>query len=114
MKIKASPDVTTPIQYTSFSSGFINYLDDGRGLLTKGGRESYNALIDKYKLQFKDIYLIELSKDLGVLPYTDTYGNKIYVIDQQRLKYLLILKAWNRDQRDPDSIWLKIRNKILP
>lgn len=119
---RPDPDPSTPVQYlktvTEFNGGFLGFYTDTqgkrRGILTINGRDKYNTLIEKYRLQFQEVNNVTLSPDLGIEEYVDRYNNKLFSIDKTRLKYFMMLSQWARDERDGDSTWLKIKSKILP
>ena len=103
----ASYDASTPAGYDIQNSGFIGFLDDGRGIITPFGLLRYNTLIKTYKIRFKSYKAVDLDVNAGIEEFTDKKGNKLYIINQQHLVYYAILNSWRKDGKEPDSIWDK-------
>ena len=95
-------DSSTPDQYDSTKGGFLGFVGDD-GLITTGLRAKYNALVSLYEDQFFEVKVVRLEKDAGVRLYTDQYGNKLYLIDQEHLVYFIILKQWSNELLPPDK-----------
>ena len=108
----ASYDASTPSNYDVQNSGFIGFLDDGRGIITPFGLVRYNTLIKTYKIRFKSVKGVELKENDGIEEYTDKKNNKLYIIDQQHLVYYAILNSWRKDGKEPDSIWDKAKELV--
>lgn len=108
----ASYDASTPSGYDIQNSGFIGFLDDGRGIITPFGLLRYNTLIKTYKIRFKTYKGVDLDINAGIEEYSDKKGNKLYIIDQQHLVYYAILNSWRKDGREPDSIWDKTKDLV--
>lgn len=66
-------------------------------------RLKYNALVSLYSDQFFETKAVRLEKDAGIEPYTDQYGNKLFLIDQEHLVYFIILKKWSNELLPPDK-----------
>jgi len=122
-------DSSTPDGYNPYNSGLIEYVEDSEGrtvgaIITTDARARYNALIQAYRLQFKDEYKIELNQDSGVevssypvktkRSVTDPIpeAKKLYFITSDYMTYFMRLSAWSKNKRDSDSIWLKIKEKV--
>ncbi len=108
----ASYDATTPSAYDAQNSGFIGFLDDGRGIITPFGLVRYNTLIKAYKVRFRSFKGVELNENNGISESTDTLNNKLFIIDQQHLVYYAILNSWRKDGKVPDSIWDKAKELV--
>lgn len=108
----ASYDASTPTGYDVQNSGFIGFLDDGRGIITPFGLLRYNTLIKTYKVRFKTYKGVELNENDGIIEYTDNKGNKMYIIDQQHLVYYAVLNSWRKDGKEPDSILDKAKDLV--
>lgn len=108
----ASYDASTPSGYDVQNSGFIGFLDDGRGIITPFGLLRYNTLIKTYKIRFKSYKGVELNENDGTTEYTDSKGNKLFIIDQQHLVYYAVLNSWRKDGKEPDSIWDKAKDIV--
>jgi len=108
----ASYDASTPSGYDVQNSGFIGFLDDGRGIITSFGQLRYNTLIKTYKIRFKSYKGVDLNENDGISEYTDSKGNKLFIIDQQHLVYYAILNSWRKDGKEPDSIWDKAKDIV--
>lgn len=108
----ASYDASTPTGYDVQNSGFIGFLDDGRGIITPFGLLRYNTLIKTYKVRFKTYKGVELNENDGITEYTDNKGNKMYIIDQQHLVYYAVLNSWRKDGKEPDSILDKAKDLV--
>jgi hypothetical protein len=108
----ASYDASTPTGYDVQNSGFIGFLDDGRGIMTPFGLLRYNTLVKTYKIRFKSFKGVDLDINSGIEEFTDKKGNKLYIIDQQHLVYYAILNSWRKDGKEPDSIWDKAKDLV--
>lgn len=108
----ASYDASTPSGYDVQNSGFIGFLDDGKGIITPFGLLRYNTLIKTYKIRFKSFKGVDLNENDGTTEYTDSKGNKLYIIDQQHLVYYAVLNSWRKDGKEPDSIWDKAKDLV--
>lgn len=108
----ASYDASTPTAYDAQNSGFIGFLDDGRGIITPFGLVRYNTLIKTYKIRFRSFKGVDLSENYGITEFTDKLNNKLYIIDQQHLVYYAILNSWRKDGKEPDSIWDKAKDIV--
>lgn len=111
----AAFDASTPRQYNQQNNGFLGYVSvkneqDRRALLTPNCRNDYNNLILKYQAKFRMRYAKELTPDIGIEPYTDQYGNRLFVLDKERLGYFQILCMWQRADKGGDTLL----NKIMP
>jgi hypothetical protein len=94
-------DSSTPPQYDAHNGGFLGFVDN-KGLITPNLRAKYNVLISLYKEQFLVEKAVQLSRDVGVLPYVDEHGNHLYLINEEHLIYFIILKNWSNELRKPD------------
>ena len=108
----ASYDASTPSGYDVQNSGFIGFLDDGRGIITPFGLLRYNTLVKTYKIRFKSFKGVDLYENDGITEYTDNKKNKLYIIDQQHLVYYAVLNSWRKDGKEPDSIWDKAKDLV--
>lgn len=108
----ASYDASTPTGYDVQNSGFIGFMDDGRGIITPFGLLRYNTLVKTYKIRFKSFKGVDLNENDGTTEYADGKGNKLYIIDQQHLVYYAILNSWRKDGKEPDSIWDKAKDLV--
>jgi len=108
----ASYDASTPTQYDAQNSGFIGFMDDGRGLLTAFGVLRYNTLIKAYNIRFKSYKGVALVENAGITEFTDKLGNRLSVMDQQHLVYYAILNTWRKEGKEPDSIWDKTKDLV--
>ena len=108
----ASYDASTPTGYDVQNSGFIGFLDDGRGIITPFGLLRYNTLVKTYRIRFKTFKGVELNEGDGTIEYTDNRGNKLFIIDQQHLVYYAILNSWRKDGKEPDSIVDKAKDLV--
>ena len=108
----ASYDATTPSQYDIQNSGFIGFMDDGRGILTAFGVLRYNTLVKAYKIKFKSYKGVEINENDGIDEFTDKFNNKLFVIDQQHLVYYAILNSWRKESKDADSLIDKAKDII--
>jgi len=108
----ASYDASTPVGYDVQNSGFIGFLDDGRGIITAFGLLRYNTLVKTYKVRFKTYKGVNLDVNAGIEEFTDKKGNKLYIINQQHLVYYAILNSWRKDGKEPDSIWDKAKELV--
>lgn len=108
----ASYDASTPSGYDVQNSGFIGFLDDGRGLITPFGLIRYNTLVKMYKLRFESYKGVRLEENSGITEYTNNKGDKLFIIDQQHLVYYAILNSWRKEGKEPDSIWQKAKDAI--
>ncbi len=108
----ASYDASTPAGYDIQNSGFIGFLDDGRGIITAFGLLRYNTLIKTYKVRFKTYKGVDLDVNAGIEEFTDKSNNKLYIINQQHLVYYAILNSWRKDGKEPDSIWDKAKELV--
>lgn len=108
----ASYDASTPTGYDVQNSGFIGFLDDGRGLITPFGLVRYNTLLKMYKVRFESFKGVRLEENAGITEYTNNKGDKLFIIDQQHLVYYAILNSWRKEGKEPDSIWEKAKDAI--
>jgi hypothetical protein len=108
----ASYDASTPTGYDVQNSGFIGFMDDGKGILTLFGVLRYNTLVAAYKIKFKSYKGVELQENSGVTEFTDKSGNKLFIIDQQHLVYYAILNSWRKEGKPSDSIVDKVIDKV--
>ena len=108
----ASYDASTPVGYDVQNSGFIGFLDDGRGIITAFGLLRYNTLIKSYNIRFRSYKGVELRENDGITEFTDKSNNKLYIINQQHLVYYAILNSWRKDGKEPDSIWDKAKELV--
>ena len=108
----ASYDASTPTGYDVQNSGFIGFMDDGKGILTPFGVLRYNTLIAAYKVKFKSYKGVELVENAGITEFTDKAGNKLFIIDQQHLVYYAILNSWRKEGKPSDSIVDKVIDKV--
>ena len=108
----ASYDASTPAGYDIQNSGFIGFLDDGRGIITPFGLLRYNTLVKTYKVRFKTYKGVDFDDNAGIEEFTDKKGNKLYIINQQHLVYYAILNSWRKDGKEPDSIWDKAKELV--
>jgi len=108
----ASYDASTPSGYDVQNSGFIGFMDDGKGILTAFGVLRYNTLVTAYKVKFKSYKGVELSENSGITEFTDKAGNKLFIIDQQHLVYYAILNSWRKEGKPSDSIVDKVIDKV--
>ncbi len=108
----ASYDASTPAGYDVQNSGFIGFLDDGRGIITAFGLLRYNTLIKSYNIRFRSYKGVELKENDGITEFTDKSNNKLYIINQQHLVYYAILNSWRKDGKEPDSIWDKAKELV--
>ena len=108
----ASYDASTPSGYDVQNSGFIGFMDDGKGILTPFGVLRYNTLVAAYKVKFKSYKGIELTENAGITEFTDKSGNKLFIIDQQHLVYYAILNSWRKEGKASDSIVDKVIDKV--
>ena len=108
----ASYDASTPVGYDVQNSGFIGFLDDGRGIITAFGLLRYNTLIKSYNIRFRSYKGVELRENDGITEFTDKSNNKLYIINQQHLVYYAILNSWRKDGKEPDSIWDKAKDLV--
>ncbi len=90
---QATPTVAT-IDGGEQNSGLIRFDDLGRGVITTGARERYNALVRLYGNQF----LVPLVEDAGVQSgaFEDKYG-PTYLIDAEHLRCFAIMANWYRN-----------------
>ena len=110
---QASPDSSTPTQYSSiYNGGILGYvLKDNRAvyipitgrvgeiraiIITQNKRAQWNNLIDKYKNRAQSELAVTLTKDSFILPYTDQFGNSVYVLQAEGAKYFKTLRSWQR------------------
>lgn len=108
----ASYDASTPSGYDVQNSGFIGFMDDGKGILTPFGVLRYNTLVAAYKVKFKSYKGVELNENSGITEFTDKAGNKLFIIDQQHLVYYAILNSWRKEGKPSDSIVDKVIDKV--
>lgn len=108
----ASYDASTPTGYDVQNSGFIGFMDDGKGILTPFGVLRYNTLVAAYKVKFKSYKGVELTENAGITEFTDKSGNKLFIIDQQHLVYYAILNSWRKEGKSSDSIVDKVIDKV--
>lgn len=108
----SSYDASTPSGYDVQNSGFIGFMDDGKGILTPFGVLRYNTLVAAYKVKFKSYKGVELSENAGITEFTDKSGNKLFIIDQQHLVYYAILNSWRKEGKASDSIVDKVIDKV--
>lgn len=108
----ASYDASTPSGYDVQNSGFIGFLDDGKGIITAFGLLRYNTLIKAYKIRFKSYKGVELNENDGVTEYADNKGNKLFIIDQQHLVYYAVLNSWKKDGKEPDSLFDRAKDLV--
>ena len=108
----ASYDASTPTGYDVQNSGFIGFMDDGKGILTSFGVLRYNTLVAAYKVKFKSYKGVELIENAGITEFTDKSGNKLFIIDQQHLVYYAILNSWRKEGKPSDSIVDKVIDKV--
>jgi hypothetical protein len=108
----ASYDASTPNQYDIQNSGFIGFMDDGRGILTAFGVLRYNTLVKAYKIKFKSYKGVEINENDGIDEFTDKFNNKLFVIDQQHLVYYAILNSWRKESKEADGLIDKAKDII--
>jgi hypothetical protein len=108
----ASYDATTPSQYDIQNSGFIGFMDDGRGILTAFGVLRYNTLVKAYKIKFKSYKGVEINENDGIDEFTDKFNNKLFIIDQQHLVYYAILNSWRKESKEADGLIDKAKDII--
>lgn len=110
-------DASTPSQYPNNSSGFLKFMDDGKGnttgaLITTNALRRYNNLIRDYRLQYRAEKKQEIRELDGVTPTRDEHGNDVYFMDDQRLQVFFLLSRWSKDQKPADSVWQKLKDKL--
>lgn len=108
----ASYDASTPTQYDIQNSGFIGFMDDGRGILTAFGVLRYNTLVKAYKIKFKSYKGVEINENDGIDEFTDKFNNKLFIIDQQHLVYYAILNSWRKESKEADGLIDKAKDII--
>ena len=108
----ASYDASTPKQYDIQNSGFIGFMDDGRGILTTFGALRYNTLVKAYRIKFKSYKGVEINENDGISEFTDKSNNKLFIIDQQHLVYYAILNSWRKESKESDSLIDKAKDII--
>jgi len=108
---KSSYDATTPKQYDKDNGGLISFIGDN-ALITPQARERYNNLVQMYRIKFKKEKAIELNKDSGIKPYTDNFGNELYLIDSEHLVYFGVMNSWLKEKVPADNIIDKTIDKI--
>jgi len=108
----ASYDASTPSGYDVQNSGFIGFMDDGKGILTPFGVLRYNTLVKAYKIKFKSYKGVELNENDGITEFTDKAGNKLFIMDQQHLVYYAVLNSWKKEGKPTDSIVDKVIDKV--
>ena len=108
----ASYDASTPTGYDVQNSGFIGFMDDGKGIITAFGVLRYNTLVKAYKVKFKSYKGVELEENAGITEFTDKSGNKLFIIDQQHLVYYAVLSSWKKEGKPTDSIVDKVIDKV--
>lgn len=111
-------DSSTPIHYIiendgkdEFNNGFLKFIDH-KVLITQNKRADYNNNIESYKLQFKAKTGVTLTPDAGIEPYTDEWGNPLFLINKQYCGYLKELERMRLDETPVDSLWLKLKDKV--
>jgi len=114
---ESSYDASTPSQYDPKSSGFLGFTENEKGettgaLLSDNAVKKYNALITDYAIQFKNEEKVSIDTNAGVRMFVDGYGNAVHWIDAEHLQYFLKLNRWRKEKREPDTIWMKLRDKI--
>ena len=117
MDKEASYDTSTPSQYPQNSNGFLKFVKTERGdvvggLITDNAKRRFNMLVRDYHIQFKEAYKVELKENDGIRSFMDEYKNMVWIMDAESLEYFARLSQWSRDARDPDSIWMKLKDKI--
>lgn len=85
---KPVTDNTASFDGNTQNSGFIGFDSAGAGILTPGGRDRYNELIEKYGVKF----MPELNKDAGI-----TESGSVYLIDAEHLVYFMTMNAWRKE-----------------
>jgi len=111
-------DSSTPIHYIienngkdEFNNGFLDFVNH-KVLITQNKRSEYNTNIESYRLQFKAKTGVELKADDGVEPYTDEWGNPLFLINKQYCGYLKELERMRTNETPVDSLWLKLKDKV--
>ena len=108
---KSSYDASTPKQYDKDNGGLISFVGDD-ALITNKARERYNNLIEMYKIKFKKEKAIELKVDSGIMPYKDSFGNELFLIDSEHLVYFGVLNSWLKEKVPQDNIIDKVIDKV--
>lgn len=112
---RASYDASTPKQYSPYNSGFIEYrtISSARfGVITPNKRTEYNNLIDDYKIRFRSEEKVSISNNYGITAWDDRFGNHLFLINGTALGYFIILKQYDRDGLEPDSLWDKAKQLV--
>ena len=117
MDKQPSFDSSTPSQYPQDSNGFLKFIKGTTGntlggLITENAKRRFNMLVREYRIQFKEAYQVDLEQDMGTRTYMDGYGNMVWFMSAESLEYFARLSQWSRDVRDPDSIWMKLKDKV--
>ncbi len=115
--IQPSYDDSTPSQYDAHNSGLIQILSDDHdqttgALITPNALIYYNNLIADYAIQFETEYKAKVSKNDGITPYIDMYGNELSKIDAQHFDYFVRLSQWSHDRKPSDTTWMKIKEVV--
>lgn len=97
-------DNSTPKEYkkNNPNGGFLGFNTEGKGILTQNARAKYNNLIEMYKNSFFKEKAVKLEKDYGIEPFTDNFGNNLYLINEESLTYFIILNQWLKSNKPRD------------
>jgi hypothetical protein len=65
-----------------------------------------------YRIKFKKEKAIDLTEDSGIKAYKDTFGNELFLIDNEHLVYFGVLNSWLKEKVPQDNIIDKTLDKI--
>lgn len=112
-------DSTTPVGTNPQNGGLLDWIVNADGstwgaIITSDGRDRYNTTIDMYRIQYKAEHGVDITRDTNGTTLTTWKDGKtpVYKIDAAHYKHLLMLNSWLNDKKDPDSVWMKIKDKL--
>lgn len=113
-----SIDESTPPQYGQRNSGFLFYIREKgevrAAVITSNCVERYNNLIAAYRFQLYDERKVLIKQRDGITEYQDEYKNILFKIDARHLSYFMQMATWKKQNRDEDSVWMKLKGTLVP
>lgn len=110
-------DSTVPSQYDPRHGGYCYSIKNEKGgiiadVVSSGAKARYDTLVAAYAIQFKNFRHVTLNVGDGVEPIVDAYKNNLFKLDFEHMGYFAELARWSRDKKDPDSIWMRLKDKV--
>lgn len=116
--VAPSFDESTPTSLNPNTSGFLGYIVNERNEtigaeITKGRVDLYNALIEDYRLQYREATGHSINQGDGIESRGIKDGKEIFFIDARHLAIFFKLNRWKKEGREKDGVWMRLKDKML-